>query len=400
MLNNSTSDLNAFIRHMEVMYERLGKLYSSVGATSEPTDLFPDALKELGFAAEELQVATEELRQQNEQITLNFASAEAQAYHYKAVFDSTPQAQMITTLDGKILLVNSAAAELLRLPVSVLVDSLLIRFVPLHRRTMFRSQMIRLQQLQQPQTWLSTLQLRTGELIELLFSTAIVPTDDSLSIHWMLQEAAVLQSALMQPPLAEPTVAAATENLPQLLLQRRQYRYSKGDVIFLQPQTIHYICQGLVKLSTLTANNEEVLLGLAGENTAFLSGSTALLTYQAIALTDVELVKFAIEDIHGELAAVLLPKLLLHLQQTEALLHVAGHRRTRDRLYYLLKLLGQEVGEPVADGVRLSVRLTHEDLANACCTTRVTMTRLLGESQRAQKIRFDRKFHLILRENF
>jgi CRP-like cAMP-binding protein len=64
----------------------------------------------------------------------------------------------------------------------------------------------------------------------------------------------------------------------------------------------------------------------------------------------------------------------------------------------ILLLLKQEIGEPSKFGTRLSVRLTHEDLANACCTTRVTMTRVLGELQQQGKIIFDCDRRIILTE--
>ncbi|MEB3339118.1 MAG: Crp/Fnr family transcriptional regulator, partial [Leptolyngbyaceae bacterium] len=76
-------------------------------------------------------------------------------------------------------------------------------------------------------------------------------------------------------------------------------------------------------------------------------------------------------------------------------------RRVQDRLYHLLRLLKQEIGQPVEQGTRFSVRLTHEDLANACCTTRVTITRLLSKLQQQNKIIFDAQRHIVLNdENF
>ncbi len=400
MYQATPPDFAAFITHMEAMYKRLGQLYAGVDVASEPTDLFPSALKELGFAAEELQVATEELQQQNEQIASHLASAEAQTHYYHTLFNHAPQAQLVTTVFGKILTANDAALRLLRLSSANAIDRLLIRFIPLQQRTTFRTKLSELQQIQQAQMWHGALQLPTGEQLELIFTASMVEYDDELNIHWTLQEAAALQAVLAQPVTTEDLGTNGQSPQISALAHRPRYRYSKGDTIPLQSQTLCYVCQGLVKLTTLTPNNEEVLLGLAGAATPFLPGSPQLLTYQATALADVQLVNVPIEQIDGNLAAVMLPKLLQRLQQTEALLNVTGQRRTKDRLYQLLHLLGQEVGEPIAEGRRLSVRLTHEDLANACCTTRVTVTRLLGEMQRSQKIHFDRKFHIVLSENF
>lgn len=46
--------------------------------------------------------------------------------------------------------------------------------------------------------------------------------------------------------------------------------------------------------------------------------------------------------------------------------------------------------------IRIKVRLTHQMLANAIGTTRVTITRLLGELQQQGKVSFDDERHLLL----
>nr|WP_330359399.1 helix-turn-helix domain-containing protein [Moorena bouillonii] len=67
------------------------------------------------------------------------------------------------------------------------------------------------------------------------------------------------------------------------------------------------------------------------------------------------------------------------MRQTEILLAISGQRRVEVRLQHLLLLLKREVGEPVPEGIRIGMRLTHQDLANAIGTTRVTITRLLSK---------------------
>jgi CRP-like cAMP-binding protein len=98
-----------------------------------------------------------------------------------------------------------------------------------------------------------------------------------------------------------------------------------------------------------------------------------------------------------ELKQRLLPQISKRLKQTELLLAVYGQTRVPDRLYSLLELLKQEIGQPVANGTRLSVRLTHEELATACCTTRVSITRLLTQLQQQKKLSLDSQHHLILK---
>lgn len=84
------------------------------------------------------------------------------------------------------------------------------------------------------------------------------------------------------------------------------------------------------------------------------------------------------------------------LQQSEAFLALAGCRRVEDRLRQLLILLQHEVGQPVKTGMRLNVRLTHQHLANAIGTTRVTVTRLLGQLREEGWLTIDPTRHIIL----
>jgi CRP-like cAMP-binding protein len=185
------------------------------------------------------------------------------------------------------------------------------------------------------------------------------------------------------------------------LIQFSQFlAYSKGDTIPLNTQIISYVRQGLVKLTTLGETSEEVLVGLAVPGMVFGSYLTSLHTYQATAISDVRLVAIDLSEIlaSSALSHALLPKINQRLQQTESFLVISGLRRVQDRLYGLLQLLKREIGEKVAQGTRLSVRLTHEDLANACCTTRVTVTRLLSLLRKQGKICFDHKKYIIVRD--
>jgi CRP-like cAMP-binding protein len=161
---------------------------------------------------------------------------------------------------------------------------------------------------------------------------------------------------------------------------------------------IWQVRQGLVKLSTLCDGAEEVLVGLVKPSMAFGADLTSLQVYQAIAMTEVHLVSISGVDIEASnrLSQTLLRQINQRLQQTESLLAVSGQRQVKDRLHHLLLLLKQEIGEKVDRGTLLCVRLTHQDLANACSTTRVTITRLMGKLQQQGKIALDQRNHIIL----
>lgn len=130
------------------------------------------------------------------------------------------------------------------------------------------------------------------------------------------------------------------------------------------------------------------MVGLAGAKAPFGASLTARPLYQATALADTQLWCIPLTDFatSPQLKQQLLPQVSQRLRQTELLLAVYGQPRVADRFHSLLQLLKQEIGQPVADGTRLLVRLTHEDLATACCTTRVTITRLLKKTTAAKEV--------------
>jgi CRP-like cAMP-binding protein len=60
------------------------------------------------------------------------------------------------------------------------------------------------------------------------------------------------------------------------------------------------------------------------------------------------------------------------------MLALLGLRRIEERVRGFLELLANDYGVPCDQGLRLNVKLTHQDLASALSTTRVTVTRVLG----------------------
>jgi CRP-like cAMP-binding protein len=165
---------------------------------------------------------------------------------------------------------------------------------------------------------------------------------------------------------------------------------------------IWVVCRGIVQLSTLHPNGDEVSLGLVGPSIPFGMPLTLLDPYQAIALSDVDLMRFTMLEVESspQLMQGIFRHLSLRLQRTEAMLALVSHRRVEDRLKQLLLLLRDEIGQPDATGTKLTVRLTHQHLANAIGSTRVTVTRALGNLQSEGVLKIDRDRHILLTKSF
>jgi CRP-like cAMP-binding protein len=214
-------------------------------------------------------------------------------------------------------------------------------------------------------------------------------TGKCFALRWLVNEVSLL-------PQAEPVLESNSNHLYQG--QSMQY-YAQGEIIPLEQNTVLYVCQGLVKLSAYCEYGEEILIGLVKADQPFGVDLTSLHTYQAIALCDVKIASIPSTEVakNPTLSQILLDQLNQGHKQTELLLFIAGQRWLKDRLRYLLQFLASEIGSEVENGTRLSVRFTHEELASACHTTRVSITRALGSLKKKDLITFDSKTHIILR---
>nr|WP_201280331.1 helix-turn-helix domain-containing protein [Hassalia byssoidea] len=350
------------------------------------SEMLPQAFKELSSNSRMLQLAAEELYVQNEDLIRTRNLLEEQCDRYHNLFYFAPNAYLLTNTQGIIIEANYLATTLFKIPQNSLVGKALIKFFPLEERRRFRNHLVEVLKSDSSRELSVSLYQRDGKLLNLTLTEAADPNQQGKPINllWVVRE-------IPQPEQTEANNEIYfTEN-------RFIYKYSKGETITLKPSEIFYVCQGLVKLNTFCETGEEVLTGLVGEKMVFGSSLTSLQTYQATALVDVELVSIDVAEIASPaLSHALLPKINQRLRQTESFLAISGRQRVQERLHYLLLLLKQEIGQPIPQGTRLNVRLTHEELASACCTTRVTITRLMGKLQKQGVIRFDSKKHIIL----
>lgn len=186
--------------------------------------------------------------------------------------------------------------------------------------------------------------------------------------------------------------------LEQLYREKTLRCFKAGQMIPLRSQDVWIIYRGVAQVVTLQPSGEEALLGLLGPLMPLSKALTLLDPYQAIALTNVDLLRLSIEEIERspQLLCELNTQMTRRLRQTEALLALASKRLVIERLQGFLYLLAHEFGQQTPDGIRIDVRLTHQQFANAIGTTRVTVTRFIGElrEQGLIEISADRRIYL------
>ena len=172
--------------------------------------------------------------------------------------------------------------------------------------------------------------------------------------------------------------------LEQLYHERNLTQFAAGHSIPLRRGEIYVICRGIVQLHTIHPDGSETLLGLAGPSMPFGLSLTGVSPYWATALTAIDVLPLSMAELENSptLMAGLFSHLSRRLQQSESWLALSGKRLVADRLRQLLIMLAQEFGQVETQGVKLTIRLTHHQLATTIGTTRVTVTRLLRDFRR------------------
>lgn len=386
-------NIELLTKRTEALHKDLASLYQTANllAWISP-ELQPQAFQELLSSAKMAYLAMEELRQQNEELIQTQNLLQAEREHYQDLFELAPDGYLVTNADGIIQEANAAAVKLLYASKQFLVGKAMINFISLEDHQYFRSELSQLSQSDTAKELVIRLQQRHDEFLNAALRVRVVRNQQGKIRHlyWLLRKVTEQQR----------TESITIQNESDIIQNRTVYKYSKGENICIGPRVIWYVHQGVVKLSTFCETGEEVLIGLAKAGMVFGSTMTGLNIYQATALCDVELVSFDQAEIAASptLNHSLLLKINRRLQQTECLLLNSGRLRVQERLHHLLQLLKQEIGETVPQGTRLNVRFTHEDIASACCTTRVTITRFMGILEQHGLISFDSKNHIILKD--
>lgn len=392
-----------FTQQLKAMSERLTSLYQDKSLAT-PTVLAA-SMKELGVATERLEMAADLLYQQSRKLAIADRTTEINHQQYQALMEFIPDAYLLTDINGEIQAANRIAARLLDCTANALIGQSLVDLMPSADQQVFQT---KVQQIygSSTQEWRMRLQRCSAEEAETISVMAFVELNypcrhlegRDLEIEPSLQPS--LQWLLRHPKADSRQGCIGQEEADSVYFGYPLQLYQKGATIHLSPQKIWQVKSGLVKLTTYAENGQEILIGLAGSAAPFGSDLTALPLYEATAITDTQLRSIPLADLatSAELRQQLLPQISQRLKQTEALLAIYGQPRVSDRLERLLDLLKQEIGEPVESGTRIKARLTHADLATACCTTRVTVTRLINQLQQQNKLIIDDQRHLILQD--
>jgi global nitrogen regulator NtcA len=181
--------------------------------------------------------------------------------------------------------------------------------------------------------------------------------------------------------------------------------FERGKTIFFPgdpAERVYFLLKGAVKLSRVYEAGEEITVALLRENSVFgvlslITGQRADRFYHAVAFTPVELLSVPIEQFekalkeNSELSMLMLQGLSSRILQTEMMIETLAHRDMGSRLVSFLLILCRDFGIPTADGIMIDLKLSHQAIAEAIGSTRVTVTRLLGDLRQDRMISIHKK---------
>ena len=183
--------VDRFNYKIETLRDRLTVLSHSTDEVSgQQQQLLADYLEDLQTSCEEIHIAWEVLRQQNEELAIARQTAELELKRYKDLFEFAPDGYLVTDPHGTIQKANRAAAMLLKTSQECLAGKSLISFVPQEDQRGFRSQLTCLCKVGPIQEW--ELRLRPSD--DAFFDAAVTVAtvrddqDNAIALHWLLRD--------------------------------------------------------------------------------------------------------------------------------------------------------------------------------------------------------------------
>jgi CRP-like cAMP-binding protein len=151
-------------------------------------------------------------------------------------------------------------------------------------------------------------------------------------------------------------------------------RFPVRSIISCDSTRLFRITSGVVRTLTYLEDGTPVIFGLWGPGDAVGGMLSKVAPYYIESFTTVEGKLFIPSD-PVEIAHFT----KLYLKQVEELMVIRSHKTIDMRLIRVLSWISLRFGEDNALGNLINLRLTHQDLAELLGTTRVTVTRTLGQ---------------------
>lgn len=183
-----------------------------------------------------------------------------------------------------------------------------------------------------------------------------------------------------------------------------EVHYSKGQIIFSSGDTadrIYLIEEGFVKIYRITSDGRKVTVGSMRSPGQLMGLSETLYhgerTCYAGAISDSTLVvvrKSCFESLlikHPLIALKVAMTLGIRMREAEAIIQEVVCYQVPSRLAMLLLKMSERTGVETETGTKITLRLTHEEIACMIGTSRQTITSLLNVFKQENSIAIEEK---------
>ncbi|KNZ68610.1 CarD family transcriptional regulator [Thermincola ferriacetica] len=186
--------------------------------------------------------------------------------------------------------------------------------------------------------------------------------------------------------------------------------YKKNMIIFMEGEpgeALFFIISGKVKVYKLAEDGREQILHILKEGdvfaeVVFIDKGNYPATAQVLEDSQIGLIRN--DDFerlvreNPDIALSLLRVMTYRLRQAQIQIRDIALRDTYGRVASMLLMLAKEHGLTCAEGIKIDLSLSRQELANLIGTTRETVTRVLSDFNKSNIIRLDRQVITILDE--
>lgn len=197
------------------------------------------------------------------------------------------------------------------------------------------------------------------------------------------------------------------DELQEVLQVFKDQEFKKGDIILMEEDTGKYmyiVLDGRVKVSRLLPSGKEMILAFHEKGDYFgemslIDGGTTPATVTAMSPTFIafvgrkEFTHVLLENpkINFALLTMLCQRCRDAWTQIEVLTFNNADARIRTALFHLC----QRKGEKTSEGVRISLHLTHKEIADMTGISRETATRVLNNLQNQNVLTVETKHYIV-----
>jgi CRP/FNR family transcriptional regulator len=189
------------------------------------------------------------------------------------------------------------------------------------------------------------------------------------------------------------------EELTLLLAASTTKTYGGGKIVYLQGEksdAFFFVRKGRIKISILKEDGSETTIRIQESNTFFgeyaaFDGHPHFATAVAVEKSEISrLPLVAVESVieaHPKVAFLIINRIIRKFRSLAFQVEDLAFLDAQHRIAHILMSLATEVGEQDAQGITIRKGMTHEDIAHLTGLSRVRVTTILNNLDRANIIR-------------